>query len=118
MQPKGVQNSQKQIPTTRYSRQLGDNAEAVMLAVFNATLGPDTSRRLSANEHSFEWIFSAERAGMIQALEVKSLVRFDDPMRAVSAKCESRKIGLHGGESDGYDSTCNICCRAVGSISN
>lgn len=55
---------------------------------------------------------------MIQALEVKSLVRFDDPMRAVSAKCESRKIGLHGGESDDYDLTCNICCRAVGSISN
>jgi hypothetical protein len=39
---------------------------------------------------------------MIQALEVKSLVRFDDPMRAVSAKCENRKIGLHGGDRDDY----------------
>ncbi|MNF18295.1 hypothetical protein D3C80_2222960 [compost metagenome] len=33
---------------------------------------------------------------MIQALEVKSLVSFDDPIRAVSAKCENRKIGLYG----------------------
>jgi hypothetical protein len=55
---------------------------------------------------------------MIQALEVKSLVRFDDSMRAVSAKCESRKIVLEGGESDDYDSTCNFCCKAVGSISS
>jgi hypothetical protein len=39
---------------------------------------------------------------MIQALEVKSLVRFDDPMRAVSAKCESREIGLHGGGGNDY----------------
>ncbi|MNG40380.1 hypothetical protein D3C84_1289390 [compost metagenome] len=55
---------------------------------------------------------------MIQALEVKSLVRFDDPMRAVSAKCENRKIGLHGGGSDESYSTCIICCRALGSISS
>jgi hypothetical protein len=53
LQPKGVQSSQKQIPTTRYSRQFGDSAEAMMLALSSASLGPDTSNRLSAKEHSF-----------------------------------------------------------------
>lgn len=70
MQPKGVQSSQKQMPTTLYSRQLGESAEDVMLPVSSATLGPHASRTLSAKGRSFVGENNGQAKGMIQALGV------------------------------------------------
>lgn len=52
MQPNGVQSSQKQMPTTLYSRHSGESTEDVMLPVSSATLGPHASRMLSAKGRS------------------------------------------------------------------
>ncbi|WP_256581951.1 hypothetical protein [Pseudomonas sp. S09G 359] len=70
LQPKGVHRSQKQIPTTLYARQFGDNTEDVMLPVSSAMLGPHASRRLSAKGLSFVGGIDEQAAGMIQALGV------------------------------------------------
>ena len=67
MQPKGVHRSQKQIPTTLYSRQLGESAEDVMLPVSSAMLGPHASRTLSAKGRSFVGGMDEQATGMIQA---------------------------------------------------
>ena len=70
MQPKGVQSSQKQMPTTLYARQLGESTEAVMLPVSSAMLGPHASRMHSARGRSFVGEIDEQATGMIQALGV------------------------------------------------
>ncbi|MCY1418248.1 hypothetical protein D9M71_338020 [compost metagenome] len=70
MQPKGVQSSQKQMPTTLYARHFGDNTEEVMLPVSNATLGPHASRTHSATGRSLAGGIDEQAIGMIQALGV------------------------------------------------
>jgi hypothetical protein len=47
-QPKFVQNSQKQIPTTRYSRQSGESVEEAMVAVLSANDGAPVVSRMVA----------------------------------------------------------------------
>ena len=70
MQPKGVQRSQKQMPTTLYSRQFGESTEDVMLPVSSAMLGPHASRMHSAKGRSFVGGIDEQATGMIQALGV------------------------------------------------
>ncbi len=70
MQPKGVQSSQKQMPTTLYSRQFGESTEEVMLTVSSAMLGPHASRMLSAKGLSFVGGSDEQATGIIQALGV------------------------------------------------
>ncbi|SDN70625.1 hypothetical protein SAMN04490208_1196 [Pseudomonas poae] len=67
MQPNGVQSSQKQMPTTLYSRQSGESTEDVMLPVSRATLGPHASRMLSAKGLSFTGDIDEQTAVIIQA---------------------------------------------------
>ena len=78
MQPKGVQRSQKQMPTTLYARQFGDNTEDVMLPVSSATLGPHASRMLSAKGRNFVGGIDGHTTGMIQALWANGLDTFND----------------------------------------
>lgn len=58
------------MPTTLYSRQLGESTEDVMLPVSSAMLGPHASRTLSANGLSFVGGIDEQATGMIQALGV------------------------------------------------
>ncbi|WP_421147910.1 hypothetical protein [Pseudomonas sp. NFX5] len=67
VQPKGVQRSQKQIPTTLYARQFGESTEAVILPVSSAMLGPHASRMLSAKGRSFVGVIDEQAASMNQA---------------------------------------------------
>lgn len=58
------------MPTTLYSRQVGESTEDVMLPVSSATLGPHASRTLNAKGRSFVGGIDEQATGMIQALGV------------------------------------------------
>lgn len=55
------------MPTTLYSRQLGESTEDVIMPVSSAMLGPHASRMLSAKGLSFAGDIDEQTAVIIQA---------------------------------------------------